>query len=258
MGEMTAIAMQKGGVGKTTTAMNMSVGFALGGYRTLLVDLDPQANASNGLGYETSSQEAGVYEWIFETASEADSIHPTSTTGLDLIPSSPDLNGARAELPRQNSEYNELDNAFKNVRNKYDWILIDCPPSLGPLTLNALRTCDSILIPLQCEYYALEGLSQLWKTQKRIQNHWNHDLRCLGILMTMYDYRTNLSKEVEEEVRSYFEDRVLETVIPRNVRISESPGFGESVISNDPMSRGSKAYLRATEEVIRREQQRTG
>jgi len=258
MGEMTAIAMQKGGVGKTTTAMNMAVGFALGGYRTLLVDLDPQANATNGLGYEPSEEQAGIYEWIFETARKTEVIHSTTTRGLDLIPSSPDLNGARAELPRQGSEYNELNNAFVDIRTEYDWILIDCPPSLGPLTLNALRTCDSLLIPLQCEYYALEGLSQLWETQKRIQHHWNQNLRCLGILMTMYDYRTNLSKEVEEEVRSYFEDTVLETVIPRNVRISEAPGFGESVISHDPTSRGSKAYLRATEEVIRREQQRTG
>lgn len=257
MGEMTAITMQKGGVGKTTTAVNLSAGLALGGESTLLVDLDPQANTSHGLGVDIGEENSGIYAFLFGEAQAEDVIHSTDISGLSLIPSSPNLNGARAELPRNNSDYNELDVAFGEIRNGYDWVLIDCPPSLGPLTLNALRSADSVLIPLQCEYYALEGLSQLWDTIQRIKSHWNKQLHCLGILLTMVDPRTNLADEVEQEVRSYFTDQVLDTVIPRNVRISEAPGFGQSVITHDPTCTGSKAYLKVAQEVIRNEQQRT-
>jgi chromosome partitioning protein len=253
MGTTTAVTMQKGGVGKTTTAINLATGFALGDYSVLLVDLDPQSNATHGLGIETDEDDPTVYNLIFEQASATAVRRDTAIHGLDLVPASLDLNGARAELPRAQSVYNELNDALESIGGDYDRVFIDCPPSLGPLTLNALRAADNVLIPLQCEYYALEGLSQLWETVQRIRDQFHSGLSCLGILMTMYDARTNLSAEVRDDVTSYFQDDVLETVIPRNIRISEAPGFGEPVITHDPTCKGSNAYLNATEEVIHRE-----
>lgn len=250
MGRVTAVAMQKGGVGKTTTTINLSAGLALGNYRTLLIDLDPQANATHGLGIDADQSSTTIYELLFGEADVEAVKRSTEIDGLSILPASLDLNGARAELPRQQSEYNELKGAIDDIKDEYDWIMIDCPPSLGPLTLNALRAADHVLIPLQCEYYALEGLSQLWNTIGRIQDQFNPNLSCLGILLTMYDSVTNLADEVRTEAMSYFEKQVMETVIPRNVRISEAPGFGKPVITHDPTCRGSNAYLNATEEVI--------
>lgn len=257
MGHMIAVAMQKGGVGKTTTAINLATGMALGDYEVLLVDLDPQANASHGLGIELNDSNPGLSDLLFGHEQAGDVLRPSGIDGLDVIPASLDLNGARAELPRQQSEYNELKKGLRDVRTRYDWILVDCPPSLGPLTLNALKAVDSIFIPMQCEYYALEGLSQLWNTVNRIQDQFNPALDCLGILLTMFDSRTNLAEDVRDEAVSYFGELVLDTVIPRNIRISEAPGFGKPVIVHDPTCRGSVAYLKATEEVITRERQRT-
>lgn len=250
MGQITAVAMQKGGVGKTTTSINLSAGLALGNYETLLVDLDPQANATHGLGVDAERSNTTIYELLFGEADVEAVKRATDIDGLSILPASLDLNGARAELPRQQSEYNELRTEINRVKSQFDWIIIDCPPSLGPLTLNALRAADHVLIPLQCEYYALEGLSQLWNTVSRIQDQFNPNLSCLGILLTMYDSVTNLADEVRSEAMSYFGEQVMETLIPRNVRISEAPGFGKPVITHDPTCRGSNAYLNATEEVI--------
>lgn len=256
MSRVTAVAMQKGGVGKTTTAINLATGLALGDHDTLLVDLDPQANATHGVGIDAGTAHTTVYELLFEGAAWEEVRRPTDIAGLSLCPASLDLNGARAELPRNQSDYTELSRAIDAARHEFDWTLIDCPPSLGPLTLNALKAADDVLIPLQCEYYALEGLSQLWNTINRIQSDFNPSLTCLGIVLTMYDSVTNLSDEVRAEAHNYFEDHVLDTVIPRNVRISEAPGFGKPVIMHEPMCRGSNAYLNLTEEVIVRERQR--
>ncbi|MFP4686725.1 MAG: ParA family protein, partial [bacterium] len=254
---VSAVTMQKGGVGKTTTAINLAAGLALGDYETLLIDLDPQANATGGLGCD-NYRGPGIYELLFGTADFADACKPTSIDGLSLLPADIELNGARAEMPRQNSNFRELSNQLAEIKNQFERIIIDCPPSLGPLTLNALLFADSVIIPLQSEYYALQGLSQLWETVQRIKDNLNEKLYVSGILLTMHDERTNLANDVKSEVEKYFEELVLKTTIPRNVRISEAPGFGKPVITHAPCCRGSIAYLRACEEVICREQHRTG
>ncbi len=253
-----AIAMQKGGVGKTTTAINLAAGLALGDYRTLLIDLDPQANATSGLGVELGGEQPTVYQLIHGQAPPAETIIKTEVSGLDLLPASLQLNNARAELAQNNSQYSELADQLSAIEEKYEKIIIDCPPALGPLTLNGLAYAKEVIIPLQCEYYALEGLSQLWQTIQRVQNQLNRELQLTGILLTMYDSRTNLAQEVKAETERFFPDRVLATYIPRNIKIGEAPGYGKPVMLHAPCSRGSTAYLRTTEEVIYREQQRSG
>ncbi len=250
---VSAIAMQKGGVGKTTTAINLSAGFALGDYETLLIDLDPQANATGGLGCD-NYEGPGIYELLFSGAEFEDACKKTDIEGLSILPADIELNGARAELPRENSDFTELSNKLTGVKDRFERIIIDCPPSLGPLTLNALLFADNLIIPLQSEYYALQGLSQLWETVQRIKENLNQKLSVAGILLTMHDERTNLARDVKQEVENYFEELVLDTKIPRNVRISEAPGFGKPVVTHAPCCAGSIAYLRATEEVICREQ----
>ncbi len=247
---ITAIAMQKGGVGKTTTAINYAAGLALADYRTLLIDLDPQANATSGLGINASGVDTSVYDFLFNGASFASTRKKTTVEGLELLSGSIDLNGARAELPRQNSRFQELKERLPDYRPEFDRIVIDCPPSLGPLTLNALICADNVLIPLQCEYYALEGLSQLKETINRVKDNLNNKLSVKGILLTMDDRRTNLARDVKQEVKNYFGDLVLETTIPRNVRISEAPGYGRTIYEHAPVSSGGRAYLKFTEEVI--------
>lgn len=247
---ITAIAMQKGGVGKTTTAINYAAGLALADYRTLLIDLDPQANATSGLGINASGVDTSVYDFLFNGASFASTRKKTTVEGLELLSGSIDLNGARAELPRQNSRFQELKERLPDYRPEFDRIVIDCPPSLGPLTLNALICADNVLIPLQCEYYALEGLSQLKETINRVKDNLNNKLSVKGILLTMDDRRTNLARDVKQEVKNYFGDLVLETTIPRNVRISEAPGYGRTIYEHAPVSSGGRSYLKFTEEVI--------
>lgn len=254
----TAIAMQKGGVGKTTTAINLATGFAFGDYQTLLIDLDPQANTTSGLGVEPDAQQPTLYQLLAGDSSLEAVTTSTEIGNLELVPASLELNNARAELPRRNSEYEELTEQLSSAENNYDRIIIDCPPALGPLTLNALGFAREVLIPLQAEYYALEGLSQLWQTIQRVQKKLNPELTLTGILLTMFDERTNLAREVKEETEKFFPDKVLSTYIPRNIRIGEAPGYGKPVMMHAPTSKGSAAYLQATEEVIYREQQRSG
>ncbi len=247
---ITAIAMQTGGVGKTTTAINFAAGLALADYKTLLVDLDPQGNATSGLGVNSNKLQVSVYDFLFNSASFEEALCATPVEGLDLLPGTIDLNGARAELPRKNSRFQELKSRLPDCSRDFDRVIIDCPPSLGPLTLNALICADDVLIPLQCEYYALEGLSQLKDTINRVENNLNEKLSIKGILLTMEDRRTNLARDVKREVKNYFKNLVFATTIPRNVRISEAPGYGRPVYQHAPVSAGSRAYLQFTEEVI--------
>lgn len=253
MSQVFIVAMQKGGVGKTTTAINLATGLAFAEERVLLVDLDPQANATSGLGVRLNPSEASVQEALFEETAPDAALRSTPVEGLWLLPAGENLHGARARLPREGSRHREVRRMIEPLLSDFDRVLIDCPPSLGPLTLNALMTDGSLIIPLQCEYYALEGLSQLWKTVGELRNRADVDLPLRGILLTMFDGRTNLAEEVREEVRSHFPEALFDTMIPRNVRISEAPGHGEPVITYDPHSPGTRAYLAATEEVLDRE-----
>lgn len=257
MARVLAVAMQKGGVGKTTTAINMACGFAYSDENVLLVDLDPQANATSGLGVTLDRDAMTLADVIRGGASPEDTLRPTGVDGLDLMPASLDLSNLD-ELDRDQDDYGVLKDVLSPLQEKYDRWLLDCPPNLGPLTLNGLCAAHEVLIPLQAEYYALEGLTQLWKTVVRIQKNLNPGLTLAGILLTMYDRRTNLADDVRREVEEHFGDELLETVIPRNVRVSEAPGHGQPVLTYAPHSKGTKAYESAVEEVLDREQRQTG
>ncbi len=252
-GHVIAVVNQKGGVGKTTTAVNLAASLAASEHSTLLIDLDPQGNASSAFGcFEPSRQ---IYDALLGGASLASVAQPTELSHLHLAPAAADLVGAEVELVGLESRETRLRDALEPVRHRYDFILIDCPPSLGFLTLNALAAADSVLIPLQCEYYALEGLARLLDTVSRVKPL-NPELEVGGIVFTMFDPRANLSHQVAEEAREHFGDRVFETTIPRNVRLSEAPSHGKPVLLYDIRSRGAQAYLALAKELLSRDQRR--
>jgi chromosome partitioning protein len=250
MGIVYAIANQKGGVGKTTTAVNVAACIAEAGYETLLVDVDPQGNATVGIGAERDG--LGLYHVLGRDAVALDALRPTTTERLSVIVSTPDLAGATVELPRLPGSETRLRDALAPVRDRFAYTLLDCPPSLGPLTVNALVAADRVIVPVQTEYFALEGLAGLLDTLALIQRELNPRLTVAGMLLTMHDARTKLAQDVEAEVRRHFPSLVFDTVIPRNVRLGEAPSFGRSVIHHDPHCAGSDAYFEFAKEVAAR------
>ncbi|MBE4752198.1 ParA family protein [Corallococcus praedator] len=256
MGRIICISNQKGGVGKTTTAINLAASLASAERRTLLVDMDPQGNAGSGLGLKRDALHGTVYDALLGGRPASELIHPTELRFLQVIPATPDLTGAEVELVNQERREFRLREALLPLKDKYDYIIIDCPPSLGLLTLNALVTADSVLIPLQCEYYALEGLSQLTHTIDLVKQGLNPALKMEGILLTMFDARANIAHQVVDEVRGYFKDQVFQAVVPRNVRLSECPSFGKPIILYDIKSKGCESYLALGRELMRRENPR--
>ena len=251
MTKIIAVTNQKGGVGKTTTAVNLSALVAESGKRVLLVDIDPQGNATSGLG-KSDADSNTVYEVLLGEAAARDAIVPTGFGGLDLMPTSIELAGAEIELVSVDRREGLLKKALEDIKNDYDYIFIDCPPSLSLLTLNALTAADSVLIPIQCEYYALEGVGQLVNTVKLMRRKLNPDLSVEGILLTMFDGRTNLCAQVVQEVRTHFRDEAFETMIPRNVRLSEAPSYGLPIHLYDARSTGARAYQELAEELLSR------
>ena len=252
MVRVTACTNQKGGVGKTTTVVNLAAYLALSGTRTLVIDLDPQGNATSGLGVDRRSIERSTYDALVDRAPLGDVITPTGVEGLDLVPSTPALSGAEIELVGVTARERRLAASLAELDGRYDRILIDCPPSLGLLTVNALTAADGVLIPIQTEYYALEGLSQLVNTIRRVRESLNPRLEIEGVLLTMYDARTNLSAQVASEVRRHMNGTVYQTVVPRSVRLSEAPSHGLPIALYDPASRGASAYRELAGEVVAR------
>lgn len=247
-----AVANQKGGVGKTTTAVNLAGELARRGWRVLLIDCDPQGNATTSLGVDKRELTSTTYEALMDASEATQAIRATQRSGFDLVPASEHLAGAMIELANLEQREWRMRQLIEQVGAGYDLVLIDCPPSLGLLTLNALCAAGSVLIPLQCEYLALEGLAQLKGTIERVQQQWNPRLSILGVVMTMYDGRTNLAQQVVEEVRRYFPQRIFNTLIPRSVRVSEAPSYGQLISEYDPHSRAAQAYTLLADEVTRR------
>jgi chromosome partitioning protein len=252
MSKIISVANQKGGVGKTTTAINLAACLALSGQKVLIIDIDPQGNASSGLGVNLRESQKGIYELLAGNASLDQVIYPTEIDTLKIIPSNVDLAGAEIELVGRDHREKILSMALNGVNAEYEFVVIDCPPSLGLLTLNALAVSRSVLIPMQCEYYALQGLSQLLKTLKRIQKSINPDLKVEGILLTMYDTRTLLNGQVENHVKKYFSEFLMKTIIPRNIRLSEAPSHGKPIVLYANRSKGSDSYVELAQEVIQR------
>lgn len=252
MGKVISIANQKGGVGKTTSSINLAASLAAIEHPTLLIDVDPQSNTTSGLGIEPKSVTNSIYEVMIGGAGAEEAIRQTELAYLDLIPSHINLVGAEIEMVDRKDRERILSSAIRGLEDKYDFIIIDCPPSLGLLTINSLTASDSVLIPVQCEYFALEGLGQLLNTIKIVRQHLNPDLEIEGVLLTMYDTRTRLSNQVADEVKRYFDDRVFKSVIARNVRLAEAPSFGKPALLYDATSVGAKNYLSLAREVIRR------
>lgn len=254
MGKIIAIANQKGGVGKTTTSVNLAASLGVLEKKVLLIDADPQANASSGLGIDVEAVVEGTYQLLEHSVSAEDAIVATSSPNLDIIPAHIDLVAIEIELVDKEEREYMLKKAITHLKEKYDYILIDCAPSLGLLTLNALTAADSVIIPIQCEYFALEGLGKLLNTIKSVQKIHNPDLDIEGLLLTMFDSRLRLSNQVVEEVNKHFDAMVFKTIIQRNVRLSEAPSYGESIISYDATSKGANNYLSLAEELITKNQ----
>lgn len=251
MGKIIAIANQKGGVGKTTTTVNLAAALGVLEKKVLLIDADPQANASSGLGIDVETIEKGTYQLLEHAVEATDAIFETTSPNVDVIPAHIDLVAIEIELVDKDQREFMLKEAIKTVKDNYDYILIDCAPSLGLITLNALVAADSVIIPIQCEYFALEGLGKLLNTIKSIQNIHNPDLDIEGLLLTMYDSRLRLSNQVVEEVKKHFQDMVFNTIIQRNVRLSEAPSYGESIIAYDATSRGAVNYINLANEILK-------
>ena len=250
MGKVISIANQKGGVGKTTTSVNLAACLAYIGKKVLMVDIDPQGNATSGVGIDKADVDQCIYDVLVDELEAADVIKHAKVENLHVIPATIQLAGAEIELVPTISREVRLKRALEKVKANYDYIIIDCPPSLGLLTINSLTASDAVIIPVQCEYYALEGLSQLLNTVRLVQKHLNEDLKIEGVLLTMLDARTNLGIQVIEEVKKYFQDKVYQTIIPRNIRLSEAPSHGEPIIIYDPKSRGAEVYLDLAKEVM--------
>ncbi len=252
MGKVIAIANQKGGVGKTTTAVNLSACLGKRGKRTLIIDIDPQGNTTSGLGVDPRTVELSIYDCIINDVSMNEVVLKTEFDNLWICPSNINLAGAELELVMKEEREYVLKRAISEIKEQFDFILIDCPPSLGLITLNSFTATDSILVPIQCEYYALEGLSQLTNTIKMVKKRLNPTLAMEGVLPTMFDARTNLSIQVVDEVKKFFGNKVYRTIIPRNVRLSEAPSFGQPIIEYDKHSRGAECYMDLADEVIER------
>jgi chromosome partitioning protein len=252
VGKIVSFANQKGGVGKTTTAVNLGASLAVLGKSVLIVDVDPQANATSGVGYHLKDDQCCIYECLLNQHDAASIILPTLVPRLSLLPSHPRLVGAEVELVTQQRREFRLATVLNRFRGSYDYIFVDCPPSLGLLTLNGLVASHALLVPIQCEYYAMEGLSSLLKTIKLVRQTLNPSLPFLGVVLTMYDRRVKLTAQVEEEIRAFFGKIVFETVIPRNVKLSEAPSFGKPIVLYDILSRGAESYISLAKEVIAR------
>lgn len=252
MARTIAIANQKGGVGKTTTVINLAAYLADAGKRVLAVDIDPQGNATTGLGVDKSVVDASIYDVILGEEAIQAAIEATAVVGLHVVPATLDLAGAEVELLAVSDRQLRLGRALEPVKERYDYVLIDCPPSLGVLTINALACADGVLIPIQCEFFALEGLTQLLSTVELVRSRINPHLRLEGVVLTMYDARTNLAQQVAEEVRRHFSQQVFETVIPRTVRLSEAPSHGLPILRYDPRSKGAEVYRALAKEMLRR------
>lgn len=250
MCKIIAITNQKGGVGKTTTSVNLGASLASLGKKVLLVDIDPQGNTTSGIGINKADVAYCIYDVIINDIHPKDVIVETQIENLKIIPATIQLAGAEIELVPTISREIRLKKSLNLIRHMFDYVLIDCPPSLGILTVNSLTAADSVIIPIQCEYYALEGLSQLLNTVRLVQKHLNTNLQIEGVLLTMFDARTNLGIQVIEEVKKYFQQKVYQTIIPRNVRLSEAPSHGQSIITYDPKSKGSEVYMELAKEVI--------
>ncbi|HFK9595155.1 TPA: ParA family protein [Enterococcus faecium] len=254
MAQIISVANQKGGVGKTTTTVNLGACLASLGKKVLLVDMDAQGNATSGVGIRKPDVTRDIYDVLVNELPIDEATLITEHENLSIVPATLQLAGAEIELTSMMARESRLKGSLAEVSSQYDYILIDCPPSLGHLTINSFTASDSILIPVQCEYYALEGLSQLLNTVRLVQKHFNPELEIEGVLLTMYDARTNLGNEVVEEVRKYFREKVYETIIPRNIRLSEAPSHGKPIIDYDPHSRGAEVYQALAKEVVSREE----